>query len=153
MAGTELQQGNELFVGDGSREVHPRGVVRPFDLSQKLILPLPLLTGRAVTHTGGLPHNHDLGVWELLLQRRQRPQEGVATAVRLQSPVHESDDLLIPAQNGAVRELKRCGGGVGTGPLSVDAIVNHADFFLPLLRETAGLEMRWRNIPIRLVKS
>ena len=141
MASTELEQRHELLIGKGAGEVHPLGVVLAFDLRQETILPLALGTCSSITHSLGLPHDHQASLWMETLQFRNGTNERMTAPIRLQTPIHKGDDGLPLLKHSSVGQLERSRRWIGNGLAGVHTIVNDGDPTPPVLREAAGLKV------------
>jgi hypothetical protein len=143
----ELQQVQEIAIGQRAGEMHARGVVLAFDFLQKEILPFPLGTNSAIADASFTADDHNARFRAAALQLGDGADERVAAAIGLQRAIHKGDDRLTAAQLGGVWKFERQDGGIGMGVIGVDAVMDHTDRFLPVLRESAALKGGGANIP------
>ena len=86
-----------------------------FDFLEENVFPLALGAGAAVANAFGTSNNHDDGVRVSFLNERNRTDEGVTAAVRLDAAVHKRDELILITENGLLAYLDfdvafvRCG--------------------------------------------
>ena len=67
----------------------------------------------------------------VLLQKRNRSDEGVAAAIGLEAAVDERDDRLPRLKHSAVRQRQGIRAGIRRARFGIHTVVDHADALAP----------------------